>query len=142
MEKYLGVDLGDARTGLAVSDSLGMLANGIGNIESASLGKTAAAVADKAKELSVAAIVVGYPLNMNGTAGPRTEKAEKFAEKLRSLCDIPVVFQDERLSTVAAHKFLSESDVSHKKRKKVVDTLSAEIILQTYIDRLKRNKNG
>ena len=140
MEKrYLGVDFGDARTGLAVSDTLGMLANGIGNIESASLNKTAEAIVAKAKEYSVAGIVIGYPLNMNGTAGPRTEKAEKLAAKLRELCDIPVYFQDERLSTVAAHRFLSESDVSGKKRKKVVDTLSAEIILQTYIDRQKRN---
>ncbi|MBQ8510402.1 MAG: Holliday junction resolvase RuvX [Clostridia bacterium] len=133
-ERILGVDFGDTRTGLAVSDTLGMLANGIGYVESTWMVKTAQLVAEKAKEYGVTKIVVGLPVNMNGTLGPRAEHAKEFAAMLAENTGLPVEFFDERCSTMAAHQILNLTDTRGKKRKKTVDTLSAQIILQNYLD--------
>lgn len=133
-EKILGVDFGDTRTGLAVSDLLGMLANGIGYVNSTYMPKTADLVAEKAKELGVSKIVVGLPVNMNGTHGPRAEHAKEFAAMLGEKTGLPVEMFDERCSTMAAHQILNLTDTRGKKRKAVVDTLSAQIILQNYLD--------
>jgi len=133
-EKILGVDFGDTRTGLAVSDALGMLANGIGYVNSTWMPKTAELVAEKAKELGVAKIVVGLPVNMNGTIGPRAEHAKEFAALLGEATGLPIVMFDERCSTMAAHQILNLTDTRGKKRKAAVDTLSAQIILQNYLD--------
>ena len=97
--------------------------------------KTAPAVADAAKEKRAELIVVGNPLNMNGTEGPRSEKCRAFAEMLSQLAGVPVELYDERLTTVSAHNILSELNVRGKKRKDNVDELSATLILQDYIDR-------
>ncbi len=133
-EKILGVDFGDTRTGLAISDSLGMLAGGIGYVNSTWMPKTAELVAAKAAEHGAAKIVVGLPINMNGTKGPRAEHAMEFAELLRELTGLPVEMFDERCSTMAAHQILNMTDTRGKKRKAAVDTLSAQIILQNYLD--------
>lgn len=133
-EKILGVDFGDTRTGLAVSDALGMLANGIGYVNSTWMPKTAELVAEKAKELGVAKIVVGLPVNMNGTIGPRAEHAKEFAALLGEATGLPIIMFDERCSTMAAHQILNFTDTRGKKRKAAVDTLSAQIILQNYLD--------
>ena len=133
-KRILGVDLGDARTGLAVSDALGMLANGIGYIRSDYDKKIAEEVLAAAKEYDVGTIVIGNPINMNGTLGPRCEKIEAFVVLLSSMTDIPIVKFDERLSTAAAHRILNETNIKSKKRKQVIDTLSAQIILQNYMD--------
>ncbi len=133
-QKILGVDFGDARTGLAVSDSLGMLANGIGYISSTYIVKTAELVAQKALELGVSKIVVGLPINMNGTLGPRAEHAKEFAAMLAENTGLPVEMFDERCSTMAAHQILNFTDTRKNKRKAAVDTLSAQIILQNYLD--------
>ncbi len=137
-EIYLGVDFGDARTGLALSDPMGFLASGAGCIKSNNLRVTAEETAAFAKEKGVARIIVGYPLNMNGTAGPRAERVKVFADMVGELSGIPVELLDERLTTVSAHRFLSDSGVSGKKRKSSVDELSATIILQNYLDGRKR----
>ena len=137
-EIYLGVDFGDARTGLALSDAMGFLATGAGCIRSNNLRITAEEPAAFAKEKGVARIIVGYPLNMNGTAGPRAERVKVFADMVAELSGIPVELLDERLTTVSAHRFLSDSGVSGKKRKSSVDELSATIILQDYLDRKKK----
>ncbi|MBO5218779.1 MAG: Holliday junction resolvase RuvX [Clostridia bacterium] len=137
-EKILGVDFGDTRTGLAVSDALGMLANGIGYVNSTWMPKTAELVAEKAKELGVAKIVVGLPVNMNGTIGPRAEHAKEFAALLGEATGLPVEMFDERCSTMAAHQILNFTDTHGKKRKAAVDTLSAQIILQNYLDSHRR----
>ncbi len=133
----LGVDFGDARTGLALSDTLGTLACGAGCIRSTNLRITAEQTAAFAKEHSVSRIIVGKPLNMNGTEGPRCERVKVFAGMLAEFCGIPVELYDERLTTVTAHRYLSESGVSGKKRKQSVDELSATLILQDYLDRQK-----
>ena len=133
-ERILGVDFGDARTGLAVSDTLGMLANGIGYVSANGMKKTVELVTAKAAEYSVSRIVVGLPINMNGTLGPRAEHAKQFATMLGEMSGLPVELFDERCSTMAAHQILNLTDTRGKKRKAAVDTLSAQIILQNYLD--------
>ena len=136
--RILAVDFGDTRTGLAVSDELRFLASGIGYISPGGIEKTAAAVAAEAQDRGVSAVVVGHPLNMNGTAGPRAERAEEFAAMLRGRLDgVEVVLFDERMTTMAAARYLNETNVRGKKRKGVIDTLSAQIILQNFLDSLR-----
>ena len=140
--KLLGVDFGDKRTGLAVSNDMRTLASGITQISVGGMQKTAAAVAETAKERGVVGVVVGLPVNMDGSHGPRAQHAEKFAgllrERLAELAvDIPVVMQDERMTTMAASRYLNETDTKGAKRKGVIDTLSAEIILQNALDKLR-----
>lgn len=133
--RYMGVDYGDVRTGLAVSDASGFLATGIGYIKENGMKNTAKKVAELALAREVGTIVVGYPKNMNGTEGPRTEVVRAFVELLAAETTLPILLFDERLSTMEAHRFLSMTDVGGKKRKQVVDTLSAQIILQDFLDR-------
>lgn len=133
--KYLAVDYGDKRTGLADCDPTGMIASGIGTISEGGMTKTAERVAKEAEARSCKKIIVGLPKNMDGSEGERASVIRLFVEKLRELTDIPVDFYDERMTTMVAHRFLSESGTFGKKRKGVVDTLSAEIILQNYLDR-------
>ena len=132
--KILGVDYGDVRTGLAVSDILGFLASGIGTIRPGGMRNTAIAVAEEAKKQNAVRIVIGLPKNMDGSEGFRAEAVRAFASLLAEYTDIPYVLYDERLSTVEAHNFLNLTDTKGKKRKEVVDTLSAQIILQNYLD--------
>lgn len=135
--RILSVDFGDTRTGLAVSDELRFLASGIGYISPGGIEKTAAAVAEEAKRQGVSAIVVGHPLNMNGTEGPRAARAAEFADLLRGRLDgVEVVLFDERMTTMAATRYLNETNLRGKKRKGVIDTLSAQIILQNFLDSL------
>lgn len=129
---YLGVDYGDARTGLA--SNAGTFAFGAGCVRAEGMKKTAQAVAEAAISKKAELIVVGNPINMNGTEGPRSEKCRAFAAMLEEMASIPVVLYDERLTTVNAHNILSELNVRGKKRKDNVDELSATLILQAYID--------
>ena len=133
--KILGVDYGEARTGLAYSDALGLYAVGMGNIKSYNIEKAAADIAAKAKEIGAELIVIGKPVNMNGTEGPRAQRARDLAALLE--VHLPVYLMDERMTTMAAARFLNETNTRGKKRKGVIDTLSAEIILQNALDRLR-----
>lgn len=135
--RILGVDFGDVRTGLALSDPSRFLASGIGTIAPGGLEKTALAVAERAKKEGASAIVVGLPKNMDGSEGFRSDRCRQFAERLSELAELPVVLFDERLTTVSASRFLNETNTRGKDRKKVVDTLSAEILLQDLLNRLK-----
>lgn len=136
--RILSVDFGDTRTGLAISDETRFLASGIGYISPGGIVKTADEVARIAQEQSAAAIVVGHPINMDGSHGPRAERAVEFAELLRQrLPNTPISLFDERMTTMAAARYLNETNTRGKKRKGVIDTLSAQIILQNVLDRLK-----
>lgn len=135
----VGVDFGDVRTGLACCDKYEMMAHDDVLIEGLGFKKTAEAVASRAAELGAERIVVGNPKNMNGTEGERSEKCRAFAAFLEEISGLPVVLCDERLTTVSAHKILSENNVRGKKRKATVDSLSARLILETY---LSMRKNG
>ena len=134
-----GIDFGDARTGIAVCDKFEMMASEAGCVRADSYKKALAAVGERVKELSAELVVVGNPVNMNGTAGPRSEKCQAFARELEELTGIPCELYDERLTTVSAHKILSENNVRGKKRKATVDALSARLILEDYLT-LRRNK--
>lgn len=133
--KYLGVDYGDKRTGLAECDVSGMLASGICTIREGGMKNTAVRVAKEAMSRGCKKIIIGLPKNMDGSEGERSQVIRAFAELLKSETDIPIDFYDERMTTMVAYRFLGESGTFGKKRKEAVDTLSAEIILQNYIDR-------
>ena len=136
--RILGVDFGDTRTGLAVSDASRFLASGIGYVSPGGIVKTADKVSEVAREQKVSAIVVGLPKNMDGSEGFRAERCREFAELLRErLEDIPVAMMDERMTTMSASRYLNETNTRGQKRKGVIDTLSAQIILQNALDRLK-----
>ena len=133
--RVLAVDFGDTRTGLAVSDSGRFLASGLGYVSPGGIVKTADAVAVRARELGVSAVVVGLPVNMNGTEGPRCEFVKEFCSEIQKIePEAKIIFWDERLSTVAATRSLIEADMSRKKRKKVVDKMAAVFILQGWLD--------
>lgn len=135
--RIIGVDFGEVRTGVAVSDVSRFLASGIGYIKVGGLDKTAAKIAEIAAEQQAGAIVVGCPVNMNGTEGARAERCRSFAAKVEELTGLPVAMMDERMTTMAAARFLNETNTRGAKRKTVIDTLSAQIILQNCLDRLK-----
>ena len=135
--KLLGVDFGDKRTGLAISNDGQTIASGVTQISVGGMQKTAEAVAKLAAERGVVGIVVGLPVNMDGSHGPRAQHAEKFGRILAGLVTVPVAMLDERMTTMAASRYLNETDTRGQKRKSVIDTLSAEIILQNALDKLK-----
>ena len=130
----LGVDAGTVRTGLAVSDPDGYLASALCTVKANGLRSLAGMIAEKAKEHSVRLIVLGHPINMNGTLGESSARVKRLAEEIGCICDIPVVLFDERCTTMAAANILNMTDTTGKKRKAVIDNLSAEIILQNYLD--------
>ncbi|WP_410772557.1 Holliday junction resolvase RuvX [Fontibacillus sp. BL9] len=132
--KILGLDYGDRRIGVAVSDAFGWTAQGLTVIERRREGDDLEIIAGLVSEHEVEEVVVGLPKNMNGTVGPRGEICMAFAEELKNLLQIPVHLWDERLTTVSAHRTLLEADVSRKKRKGVVDKMAASLILQNYLD--------
>ena len=132
------MDFGDTRTGIAVSDISRFLATGIGYISPGGIIKTADRVAEIAIEQKVGAIVVGLPKNMDGSEGFRAERCREFAALLRQRLEgVPIAMMDERLTTVSASRYLNETNTRGSKRKGVIDTLSAQIILQNALDRLK-----
>ena len=133
--KYLGVDYGDVRTGLAECDVSGLLAGPIGTIAEGGMRNTAVRVAKEAEVRSCKRIVIGLPKNMNGSEGQRAETVKAFAKILSELTEIPIDFYDERMTTMEAYRFLDTTATYGKKRKNAIDTLSAEIILQGYIDK-------
>ena len=135
--------MGDKRTGTAVTDLTGTLAGGLELIESTGLKDCAEKTMILAEKYDVCEIILGNPVNMNGTKGESSLKAEKFKEILENLINkknlkIKVILFDERLSTSLAHVYMNETGIKSKERKKKVDMLSAQIILQNYIDGKRR----
>ena len=133
--RVLGVDYGEARTGLAVSDTSRFLASGIGNVQGGGLEKTAERVLAAAREQGAVAVVLGLPVNMNGTEGPKAARIRELAALVER--ELPVYLMDERMTTMSAARYLNETNTRGKKRKGVIDTLSAQIILQNALDRLR-----
>lgn len=134
--RILGIDYGEARIGIAVSDPLGWTAQGLETIKSKDgMKKALARIGEIINQYQVTDIVVGYPLNMNGTKGPRTERTEEFISKLSALGQFNIVKWDERLTTVSAHRTMNELGVKASNKKNIVDTMSAVFILQGYLDR-------
>lgn len=131
--KIMAVDLGDARTGLAVCDRTEFLASPIGVIHDRFLPSVLQKVAIAVQEYEVGMVVVGYPINMNGTAGPRAEKCAAFSRELAAAVDVPVWLWDERATTVTAHQVLGQNEVYGKKRKDTVDEVAAALILESFL---------
>lgn len=132
--KIMAVDLGDARTGLAVCDKTEFLASPVGVIHERSFAGALNKVAAAAREYEVGEVVVGHPLNMNGTEGPRAKKTRDFAAKLQLLLpDLPIRLWDERGTTLSATRILNETDVRGERRKAVVDEVAATVILESYL---------
>mgnify|MGYP003300726748 FL=1 len=133
--RILGIDYGDARTGLAITDALNITAQGLETINNNGNDKVILKKIDELLEkYEISTIVVGYPLNMNGTKSERTEVTEKFIHKLKCKYNKLEIKQvDERLTTVAAHKTMNLLDVNKNKKKNIVDTISAVYILETYL---------
>lgn len=138
--RILGIDLGDVRTGLALSDESCFLASGLGTFTAYNEDKALEQILVAIRTHKVEEIVMGNPVNMNGTRGERSQKVEAFAERLREASGLPVILFDERCTTMQAHTILSFTDTRGKKRKNTVDTLSAEIILQNYLDQRKNKR--
>lgn len=136
--RIMAVDYGDAHTGIAVSDPTGFIAGYTGVIDMHDPVRCADLVAEAAKEHAAERIVVGRPLNMNGTSGDRVEKAESFAELLRERVEVDVVLWDERLTSVDANRILSDAGKKKKRQKRLVDAVAASLILQSYLDYLRR----
>ena len=132
--RILGIDFGDVRVGLALSDPTEFLASGIGTVKVTGIGSAVEQVANKIWEVKAEKIVCGLPVNMNGTQGERAERVKLFAKNLQEKTGLPLEFIDERRTTIMAHSFMDSTGTFGKKRKESVDTLSAQIILQTYLD--------
>lgn len=138
MKKIMGVDYGDARTGIAISDLLCTLVGSTTVIHSRKDEKTIAEIQKLIQENGVGEIVVGLPKNMDGTEGPRAEVCRAFAEQLKEATGLPVAMWDERRTTVEAHNILSEHNYHGKKRKNTVDAVAASLILEGYLNFRKR----
>jgi putative Holliday junction resolvase len=134
--RVLGLDVGEKTIGVAVSDPLGITAQGIKTIERKGKKTDIEELRKICSEYVVDTIVVGLPKNMNGTVGPQGEKVINFSEFIKENLELPIKMWDERLTTVAAHKAMLEADLSRAKRKKIVDKIAAMYILQGYLDSL------
>jgi len=140
--RYIGLDLGTKTLGISISDETKTIASPLKTLRFSEnnndeiLNELEGIV----KEFNVEKIVLGLPKNMNNTIGERALVTMEFQKKISDLLNIPVILQDERLSTVSAHNYLLEANVSRKKRKGVVDKMAANIILQTYLDKEKGMK--
>lgn len=137
--KILAIDLGDVRTGLAISDANGILASPIGTISEPDKKILSNKILDIVKQNNVGKIVLGLPKNMDGTEGDSAKKSREFGACLKNCSGLNVVFQDERGTTLEASGYLNVSDVRGKKRKKIIDSVAATIILQNYLDSQKHN---
>lgn len=134
--KVLGLDIGSKRIGVAASDPLGITAQGLFTIE-----REKEDVLKKLRDIvlkeEIKEIVVGLPLNMNGSCGPQARGAIAFADKLKEKFDIPVKLWDERMSTIEVERVMIEAGTSRNKRKKKIDKLAAQVVLQSYLNREK-----
>lgn len=136
--RILGIDYGDVRIGLALSDPTETLASALPPLEAKSMRKSIDEVATIAKQNQVGLLVVGLPLNMNGSEGPQAAKVRAFAVNLEKVSSVPVVMKDERLTTVMVTRAFDETGVKKSKRLSLVDSASAQVILQNYLDGKKR----
>mgnify|MGYP001823987439 CR=1 FL=1 len=136
MRAIAGLDLGTVTIGVAVSDGMRQVATPLETIKRKKFGLDAQRLLDICTQRNIAGLVLGLPLNMDGSEGPRCQSTRAFARNLEKLTDLPISFWDERLSTVAAERALLEADTSRKRRAEVIDHVAASYILQGALDRL------
>lgn len=133
--RIIGIDYGDARVGVAVCDPLGITAQGVGTVKNKGTEKLLSELKKIISEYSPEKIVIGLPKNMDGSLGFRAEATKEFAESLKTIFDGEIVFWDERLTTVGATRYLNETNTVKNARKNVIDTLSACLILEGYMQK-------
>jgi putative holliday junction resolvase len=138
----MGLDIGEKTIGIAVTDPLHIMAQPVTTIRRTSLEKDFASIAEKIKEYDIGEIVIGLPLNMDGSSGEKVKVVLLFKDRLSAAVSVPVVTWDERLSTVAMQKTMIEADVSRNKRRQAIDKLAAVFILQGYMDFQKTGKKN
>ncbi len=138
--RILALDIGARRVGVAVSDPLGWTAQGLPTLARENDSQVIEAVQEIVRELDVERVVIGLPRNMNGTVGPQAKKALAFADALRAALQLPVDTWDERLTTVAAERSLAEGGLDRRKRRRSVDRVAAQLILQGFLDSLNRDR--
>ena len=140
MNRILGIDYGDARTGLAITDELGITAQGLFTVESNGNDKMILKKIDELlQQYKIEKFVIGYPINMDGTRSERTDKTDAFIHKLKSRFNkIEIIQMDERLTTVEAHRTMNYLSINNRNKRKVVDTIAAVYILESYINRKDR----
>ena len=138
MQKIMGIDYGDARTGVAISDLMCTIVGSTAVVPSRNTEKAIADIVKLAKDNNVGEIVVGLPKNMDGSEGPRAELCREFAAKLGEATGLPIAMWDERRTTVEAHNILSAHNYHGKKRKETVDAVAASLILEGYLGFKKR----
>ena len=138
IKKKIGLDIGTVRIGIATSDILGMFASSYEVYRRRNLFLDAKYMAELAEKLDADTFVIGLPLKLSGEEGESVKMVKEFAEELKKYSSLPIVFMDERLSTVSAERILIESNMRREKRKNVIDQVAAEIILQNYLDKLKK----
>ncbi len=144
--RYLGLDVGDRTIGIAMSDPLGITAQGLDNYRRVSTKEDLAYLLRLIAEYQVTKIIIGYPLNMNGTAGPQAEKIESFIKQLSKKIkyvlkpdwQIEIIKYDERLTTVQADRVMKDGELTRKERKAIVDRIAAQLILQNYLEMEKK----
>ncbi len=132
--RVLGVDLGEKRVGLAISDPLQLTAQGLPTLEIEGLKTALERISAIVREKEVGEVVLGLPLNLDGSAGPEAQKAYRFGEELEKRLRLPVKFWDERLSSRQAERVLLQGDVSRRGRRGKIDKLAAQIVLQSYLE--------
>ncbi|CUH51993.1 Holliday junction resolvase RuvX [Shimia marina] len=142
MRALMGLDLGTKTIGVAVSDSMRSVATPIETVKRKKFGVDAQRLVDIIKDRDIGGIILGLPMNMDGSEGPRAQSTRAFARNLAPLVDLPIGFWDERLSTVAAERALLEADTSRKRRSEVIDHVAASYILQGVLDRLTHIGSG
>ena len=137
--RYLGLDLGSRTLGVAISDKTGFIASSLKVIRhNEEYDRLLDEVKKLVEELEIDAIVLGFPKNMNNTIGPKGELSLEFKEKLETISGLEIVLQDERLTSVISNQVMIMADVSRKKRKKKVDGIAAQLILQSYLDKIRK----
>lgn len=136
-QRLFGLDLGSKTIGVAVSDLTRSIATPVDTIRRKKFKEDAIILLDLVQEYEIAGIIIGYPINLDGSTGPRVQATEAFARNLAQVTDLPLAYWDERLSTVAVERTLLAADVSRKKRAEVIDKMAAAFILQGFLDYLR-----
>lgn len=137
--KIMAVDYGDARTGLAVCDRTETLASPVGVLEEKSMAKVAEKIVYASREYEVGMVVIGLPVNMDGTEGKRAQKSRKLGAMIENIIDVPLAFWDERGTTKSAELLLSDTETYGKKRKELLDAVAATVILDSYLTYRRNN---
>lgn len=138
--KTVGIDYGDARVGIASADLTNTISTAVCTVNVKGMRDAVSKVSEKLRELNAELVVLGLPVNMDGSQSFRVEKTKAFASMLKEETGLPIVFTDERLSTVEAYTYLNITDYKSSRRRKIIDALSAQIILQSYLDAQKNGK--